>query len=184
MKFVVYRDMQSIPAPIADGLWEILEQSFPLEERRCRAEMQALLESAELELLTAQEDGLLHGFLMLWNLADFVFIENFAVAETMRGRGLGAQMLTYITEHWDKPQILEVEPPEAEICRRRIAFYQRNGFLLNHDPYWMPCLHGDGPAVPLLLMSKPKALTGEQVERVKAALYRVVYAGKPVPEVL
>ena len=67
MKFVVYRDMQSIPAPIADGLWEILEQSFPLEERRCRAEMQALLESAELELLTAQEDGLLHGFLMLWN---------------------------------------------------------------------------------------------------------------------
>lgn len=184
MKFVVYRDMRSIPGPIAEGLWEILEQSFPLEERRCRAEMQALLDSAELELVTAQEDDRLQGFLMLWNLEEFIFIENFAVAESTRGRGLGSQMLSYVTEHWDKPQILEVEPPDTEICRRRIAFYQRNKFFLNQFPYRMPCLHGNGPAVPLLLMSKPEALTGEQAEQVKADLYRVVYAGKPVPEAL
>lgn len=184
MKFVVYRDMQSIPRLIADGLWEILEQSFPLEERRCRAEMQALLETSELELLTAQEDDRLQGFLMLWNLPEFIFIENFAVAEAMRGRGLGAQMLAYVTEHWDKPQILEVEPPDTEICRRRIGFYQRNGFFLNQYPYRMPCLHGNGPAVPLLLMSKPEALTRQQAEQVKTDLYRVVYAGKPVPEAL
>lgn len=184
MEFVVYQDMRSIPEQVSNGLWEILERSFPMEERRSRQEVQGLLNGAEMKLLTAQETGELQGFLMLWELAQFVFIENFAVAQSMRGRGLGAHMLAYITEHWDKPQILEVELPETEICRRRIAFYERNGFFLNQYPYRMPCLHGNGPAVPLLLMSKPEALTGEQAEHVKADLYRVVYAGKPVPEAL
>lgn len=80
--------------------------------------------------------------------------------------------------------LLEVEPPEGEMQRRRIGFYERNGFCLNHYPYQMPCLHGDGPSLPLLLMSRPAPLTDREARQAAERLYQEVYAGKRRPELL
>ena len=46
----------------------------------------------------------------------------------------------------------------------------------------MPCLHGDGPALPLLLMSRPAPLTDQEARQAAERLYREVYAGKRRPE--
>ena len=91
-------------------------------------------------------------------------------------------MLEYVWEHWKKPMLLEVEPPEGDMQRRRIGFYERNGFCLHAYPYQMPCLHGDGPALPLLLMSRPAPLTDQEARQAAERLYREVYAGKRRPE--
>ena len=182
MEYRVYRRWQDLPEAVEADVMRLLEEAFPEEERREAAEMRRLLGSSRLELLTVQEGGSAQGFLMLWNLQDMVFLENFAVAPPLRGKGMGAEILEYVWEHWGKPMLLEVEPPEGELQRRRIGFYERNGFYLNRYPYRMPCLRGNGPSLPLLLMSRPAPLTAGHARQAARRLYREVYAGKPAPE--
>ena len=146
------------------------------------AEMRQLLGTSSMELLTLEEGAQVQGLLMLWNLEGMVFLENFAVSPSLRGQGMGAKMLEYVWDRWNKPMLLEVEPPEGQMQRRRIGFYERNGFYLNHYPYQMPCLHGDGPSLPLLLMSRPDPLTDQEARQVAERLYQEVYAGKRRPE--
>lgn len=182
MEFRVYRRWQELPPFVKAGVEELLEEAFPVEERRDMAEMWQLLGTSSMELLTLEEGTQVQGLLMLWHLEGLVFLENFAVSPSLRGQGMGAKMLEYVWDRWNKPMLLEVEPPEGQMQRRRIGFYERNGFYLNHYPYQMPCLHGDGPSLPLLLMSRPAPLTDQEARQVAERLYQEVYAGKQRPE--
>lgn len=181
-KFEIYRRWRDLPEPIAVGVETLLQEAFPPEERRELEELHRLLDRTPLELLTAEESGQTCGFIMVWNLEEMVFLENFAVDPELRGKGLGSRMLDFVAEHWSKPVLLEVELPEGETERRRIGFYERNGFCLSQYPYRMPCLHGDGPPVPLLLMSRPVPLTDNQARAAAECLYDYVYAGKRRPD--
>lgn len=88
------------------------------------------------QLLTASREAQVLAILLVWNLPDVVFLENFAVRSDCRGQGIGADLLRQVAEIWEKPQVLEVEIPQTERQRRRIAFYQRCGFFLNQTyPY-------------------------------------------------
>lgn len=182
MEFPVYLSWGQLPPEKGQAVDRLLQSAFPPEERRALPEFHRLLGSSPLELLTAEDAGQVQGFMMVWNLPDMVFLENFAVDPLRRGRGLGASMLEEVGQRWKKPMLLEVEPPEGEIQRRRIGFYQRNGFVLNDFPYQMPCLHGDGPALPLLLMSRPKGLTSQEARAAAERLYDTVYCGKRRPQ--
>ena len=78
--------------------------------------------------------------------------------------------------------LLEVEPPEGELQRRRIGFYERKRLL--SQPVSLPdaLSAGERPSLPLLLMSRPAPLTDGQARQAAQRLYREVYAGKPAPE--
>lgn len=58
--------------------------------------------------------------------------------------------------------ILEIDPPETDIARRRRHFYERAGFVANPQPYVHPS-YGD-PQAPhrLVLMSFPAPLTNDE----------------------
>ena len=131
MEFRVYRQWQELSPAVGAGVEALLEEAFPAEERRDMEEVRQLLGKTSLELLTLEEEDRVQGLLMLWNLEGLMFLENFAVDAGLRGRGIGARMLEYVWEHWKKPMLLEVEPPEGDMQRRRIGFYERNGFCLN-----------------------------------------------------
>ena len=96
------------------------------------AEMRQLLGTSSMELLTLEEGAQVQGLLMLWNLEGMVFLENFAVSPSLRGQGMGAKMLEYVWDRWNKPMLLEVEPPEGQMQRRRIGFYEHNGFKMDY----------------------------------------------------
>jgi hypothetical protein len=72
--------------------------------------------------------------------------------------------------------VLEVEPPEDEIKKRRIAFYERCGFHLSKEEYYQPPYQEGGEPVRLMLMSYPEPITRH--DEVSAALYRDVYGIK------
>ena len=99
-------------------------------------------------------------------LDDFCFVEHLAVSSGIRGGGLGGRFLDdFLQEH---PRvILEVEPPESDIARRRIGFYERHGFFLNRYPYEQPPLRKECGYFPLLLMSSAAPLSEEAFLKVK-----------------
>ena len=125
-----------------------------------------------------QENGEVVAFAAVYRFEAFVFIEHLAVAPTHRNRGLGALMLQELRALFQSRICLEVEPPEDELTRRRIGFYQRNGFFLTSHPYVQPSISKGRAPVPLQIMSTKGVLSEAEFEAVRKTLYEKVYGVK------
>ena len=158
--------MQRLFADRFDEMFEILEQSFPADERRPREQQLKLFEGEEEKIM---------GFMALWEFEDFVYIEHFALRADCRGRGTGSKMLGQVMSAFDKPVCLEVEPPETEKSCRRIAFYERNGMYLNQYDYIQPPLAEGQNSLPLKIMTSIGKITPGQFDSIKNTLYKYVY---------
>ena len=71
-----------------EEVYRIMEQSFPADERRKKEGQQKLLDEEKYELLGVRNEGGLLAFLAVWEFAEFVFIEHFAVSEKARNSGI------------------------------------------------------------------------------------------------
>lgn len=158
-----------------EEFYALLEKSFPQDERRDKVRQRALFAREEYKLLCCLEDGILKGFLAVWDFDAFCFLEHFAVDPHMRGRGLGVKLLAELSSTTDKPIVLEVELPETEQAIRRIGFYRRNGFYSNEYPYVQPAYSKDKKALPMIIMSRGRTLEKEEFERIRKKLYSAVY---------
>ncbi|GHA64838.1 GNAT family N-acetyltransferase [Pontibacter akesuensis] len=142
--------------------WALYEQAFPLEERRplpWQAEVMAHVDY-HFELILQNEE--LVGILLWWGFEDVRFLEHFATAPALRGKGYGSRMLLDFLNRDARPVLLEVEPPESEVNRRRITFYEQTGFCLNQHFYQQPPYHQGQQPLTLLLMSYPNPITAEE----------------------
>ena len=155
-----------------DTVYSIMEQSFPMEEYRFYEGQKALLEKPAYRIYAAKEEGKILGFAAVWQLENVLFLEHLAVDPQHRNRGIGAKLLGFLAE---KRCCLEVELPETDLARRRIGFYQRNGFFLNYYPYMQPSLGEGRSPVPLQIMTSGSTITPEEFARLKELLYTHVY---------
>ena len=101
--------------------------AFPREERRDADEQARVMkkENYHFELIMQGED--FYGIMLYWETKDFIFLEHFATLPILRGRGIGSEALSLLKSK-GKTVILEIEPQVDELTRRRLGFYQRNGF--------------------------------------------------------
>ena len=99
------------------------------------------------------------GFLAVWEFESFTYIEHFAVDPVLRNSGTGSAMLQELVRKYQKQICLEVELPEDELTRRRIGFYERNGFVFNEYPYIQPPISKGKSPVPLRIMTYGSAIT-------------------------
>lgn len=161
---------------VFEQMYRIMEESFPLIEYRTYEGQQALLANGNYRLLTKENElGEVIAFLAGWEFDEFCFVEHIAVKPSIRGGGLGKQLMLDFIEQMNKPVVLEVEPPEEEMSQRRIGFYERLGFHLNSYPYVQPPLRAGQPDFPLMVMSYPNLLTKEQFQSCRDTLYAEVY---------
>lgn len=158
-----------------EAVYAIMESSFPESEIRTKEGQRQLLDLEAYRLFGFREDGDIKGFIAEWAGPGHHFIEHFAVSKHSRGGGMGTKLLQYYHQQSDKPVILEVEPPEDEIRKRRIAFYERNGYHLSRFGYTQPVINEGHEGVPLRLMSRPEALTEERFLSFKDWIFRTVY---------
>ncbi len=157
-----------------DEMYSIMEKSFPLEEYRPYNEQKELFEN-EYYKVYVEKDTFVKGFIAVWDFAEFLYIEHFAVNPEYRNQGIGAKILKEITSLYRKTVCLEVEPPKNEMTKRRVSFYERNGFFLNGYPYVQPPISKGKSPVPLMIMSSGKKLAQAEFESVKTILYKKVY---------
>ena len=167
-----------------------LRRDFPLAERRPLLSMLRLRKKGLYQVFGLVENGKLVGYgATAGQENEPLLLDYLAVCQGERGKGVGSRMLSLLCGQMKNMLLAEVESPlitddpnEPQMRWRRIRFYERNGFYLNRYPYRMPCLRGNGPSLPLLLMSRPAPLTDGQARQAARRLYREVYAGKPAPE--
>lgn len=160
-----------------DDAFSLLKTSFPSDEMRDYEGQKNLLSDPDYNLfgLREQGDNRLIGLISVWLLDDFGYIEHLATAPEYRCKGLGKTLLNTTINALGVPVCLEVEKPETDLTRRRIAFYERNGFTLNAYDYVQPAYSPSKKPVPLLLMTTGGGVTQSAFEKIKKSLYTRVY---------
>ncbi len=156
-------------------IFPLLEAAFPITELREKEEQRRLLKKPCYSLLGIREKDVFAAVLAAWDLGGFLYIEHFAVKETLRNTGLGGRLLDAFLEEKKSPLVLEVELPENPLTQRRIAFYERHGLVYNDYPYMQPPLRRGQGLLPLRLMTMPERIDRETYERYKGRIYQTVY---------
>lgn len=158
-----------------DDLKQIYIDSFPADERRDWQELKELICHPNFRLNQVRDDQELIGLISIWNLLNFDFIEHFAISDSMRGKGIGTQVLKQVIEEKSTKIIVEVEEPTNESARRRIAFYEHFGFFVCDGIYYQPPYSPDKNKIKMLLMSFPDKVTAVEFVEIKNQLYLEVY---------
>lgn len=123
----------------------LYEASFPLNERR---PFSALFTDfhGEGKIMAAMTGGQISGMVVLLSHKEITHILYIAVEENLRSFGYGSRMLELIREQYPGQKIVadlerpkESAPNESQ-RERRIAFYQKNGYILTEINY---CWEGE-----------------------------------------
>lgn len=170
-----------IPITTANqALYEYMERlltaSFPENEYRTLSQLRKLTDADNAFVnQIVQDDNQLIGLLTAWDFGDFIYLEHFATDPTQRNKGYGKRILETWCSQTSKPLVLEVEEPIEEMAKRRIGFYQRNGFTLWEKPYQQPPYKSGDSYLPMRLMVRGNLNCEQDYERIKNKIYQEVY---------
>lgn len=171
--------LQRVYSEDFDEIYKIMEDSFPIDERRTYSEQKSLFAKDIYRMYCVRDDnGKIKAFISTYDFDEFVFVEHFAVGNAYRNQGLGARILSELAQLVSKRICLEVELPTSELPKRRIGFYSRCGFYLNHYDYIQPPISKGRKSIPLLIMTTLSQLSPNEFEHIKDTLYRCVYGIK------
>lgn len=147
--------------------------SFPQHERRDIEKQRYLTDNKPIfsNNIIQDEEGEGMGFVSLWTFPEFIYIEHFAIATHLQGKGIGRMVLEAIKAR-QLPIVLEVECPENEMAEKRIKFYENSGFSVWTTDYQQPPYRKGDAFYPMYLM-----LYGNlsDMKQVKKTLYKEVY---------
>ncbi len=160
-----------------DKVYDIMQDSFPPNERRSYGNQRALLlkDKYKIYALYDENSDSVKAFIAVYEFKDFLFAEHFAVSSAYRNQGLGTEILKELIDSTNKQICLEVEKPNTELARRRIEFYKRNGLFLNEYPYIQPAIEEGKAPMPLFIMSTKAPLMPKEYEAMKFKVYKEVY---------
>lgn len=175
-KTTVYSCENPMPRDKFKALFNIIEYSFPKDERRSFNDHFGEFNDPHFRSFVQEGNENIEGFMNYWQFDGFVYLEHFAISKELRGQGLGSKLMEKLRQSIDSPIILEVEPSETSVtAARRIDFYKRLGFYLNEYEYYQPPYHKGENPLRLMIMSSPSPLTEAQFTEIRHILYRDAY---------
>lgn len=130
--------METVPvretSPLCDAVRALYESAFPENERQDFGTVLRDAAANDLDLLAFTREGMLCGMAVLLRSGDISHIIYLAVAEKMRGQGIGSGILALLREREAGQRIiadLERDVPGAPNSaqrRMRRRFYERAGY--------------------------------------------------------
>lgn len=168
---------------LSDPLLSLVEKtyldSFPVEERRDFVLVKELLKhNSSFKMYAILQDQLYVGFITSWTFEGFIYVEHFAIDESVRNGGLGSAAMKSFLALCNSPVVLEVELPEDYMSRRRVGFYERLGFKFDTHPYLQPPYRPEDSAFELRLMTYGELDMATSFESVKRIIHSNVYGVK------
>lgn len=146
--------------------------TFPVDEQRDKEQFAGLFSTPQTKIMSVVHESETIGYLILWELSSFVFVEHFEVFEAFRSKKLGSHIIGHLLESYPRI-ILEIEPSDLnEDAQRRYSFYQRNSFDVIDKSHVQPS-YGEGKqALSLWLLAN---YSPENVEELKNEICEIVY---------
>ncbi|WNI35842.1 GNAT family N-acetyltransferase [Chryseobacterium sp. SG20098] len=159
--------------PRVQEIYTSYSTTFPVDEQRDKDQFDSLFSNPYVEFMSVIHESEAIGYLILWKLSSFVFVEHFEVFEAFRSKKLGSHIMNHLSDNYLQI-ILEIEPAElSEDASRRYSFYQRNNFSLIDTNHVQPS-YGEGKkSLNLWLLAN---YTPENVEEAKKEIHKIIYA--------
>ncbi len=146
--------------------------AFTEDERRDRDKLSLLFSNPKVKIISVLHETKNVGYLIIWELSTYNFVEHFEVFEEFRNQKLGSYITQYLFENHPRI-ILEIEPEHlGEDAKRRYSFYQKNGFSLIDEMYVQPSYGKGKKPLDLWLLAN---YIPENLQEVKDEIYDVVY---------
>jgi len=159
---------------------KLLTIAFPKYEYRELAELRILTEhNHKFHNNLIYENGKFIGLITYWDFESFFYIEHFAIIPEMRNHGYGKMVMEKVKNVLRRPIVLEVEYPLENMSRRRIGFYERQGFKLLSSEYMQPPYRPGEDFLKLKIMTYGNIDENEDFENVKRTIYKEVYKYEP-----
>lgn len=158
-----------------EQVWRLYTDSFPEWERRRISSHSRASEDDAFNTYIALDNGNLMGLVFYWKSDGMIYIEHLAVNPIMRGKSIGSTIVKgLIDEYPDFTILLEIDPPVDEISKRRLAFYERLGFVMNDYEYVHPSYSKNGKPHPLKVLSLPAPISPDELENFKRYMAETV----------
>ena len=132
--------------------------SFPYHERRENFSQKEILQDKEYNFGLIYDEDIFVGLILYWESEQFIYIEHFCICPELRNKQYGQKTLTLLKKK-NKTLILEIDPPQDDISKRRKCFYERCGFVANSFSHTHPPYHKESEGHNLLIMTCPKQIT-------------------------
>jgi RimJ/RimL family protein N-acetyltransferase len=176
MPAVGYRKLTNSSDALLAEVEKTYLASFPETERRSISLFRELLDKEpRFRAYALLRNDKYIGFITEWVFEAFVYVEHFAIDETVRNGGSGAMAMKQFTEQAVQPVVLEVELPVDELSTRRIAFYERLGFIPDNHAYQQPPYNKGESWLPMQLMTYGRIDLEKSFDSVRSCLYKNVY---------
>lgn len=173
---VHFKRFKTVDTTQFERIYDLYEFSFPNHERRNRTAFEHLVLHEENFVCNAiYYDSMFVGFITLWHLKGFTFVEHFAIKSEFRDQKLGVSTMKYLMQMTEEPLVLEVEMPKSNDASRRIHFYERLGFYVLSDFYMQPPYHVNDFPTPMLIMSNNYQYCKKHFHAIKDNIYKNVY---------
>ena len=154
----------------------LMQTAFPLQERRnVDLQREYTDNKPHFHTLVILVENKPIGLITYWKLDSFNYIEHFAIKENLRNKGYGQEALKQLKEEIEGMIVLEVEEPIDELTKRRIEFYQRQGFTIQDMPYQQPPYRKGDDWFPMKLMTLRDKNFSSEFERIKESIYKEAY---------
>jgi len=155
--------------------WELYNEAFPKNERRELYLQIEILNNPKYHFEIILEEAVFVGFILWWQFEGIRFIEHLAIHHNLRNKAYGTKIVEQFTAQNEDLILLEVEIPDNEIKKRRIAFYERLGFKLNQYYYQQLPMQTKGEFVDMLIMSYPARINSSQLSYFKENFRKECY---------
>ncbi|WP_028612839.1 GNAT family N-acetyltransferase [Paenibacillus harenae] len=153
-----------------------LNDYFPEHEMKNPQQLKELIEEHDYYHKEETDD-----YVMLYaDFPDFIFIDYLLVTSNTRGKGFGTKILDKLKEQ-GKMILLEAEPalPKDSDSKRRLQFYERNGFkkadLIRYtrrdeqdEPYSMHILYWSPAGMPQAIVKEMMELACDEIHNFRA----------------
>lgn len=139
---------------------KLYNEVFPKDQRRIYENEKHLdnfikMKGGKFNAFSAVDGDLYLGFLSYWTFEGYTYIEHFAVSPEHRGKNLGRLMLNHLFKEVSPNVLVETEPADSSPeAKRRIDFYEKNGFRIRKEINYTQPSYGKGQeVVPMELMT-------------------------------
>ncbi|MGV8915210.1 MAG: N-acetyltransferase [Kaistella sp.] len=147
-------------------------ETFPEDERRGEKQFRSLFTNPKVKVWSVLKDLQNIGYLISWELTNFIFIEHFEIFSEFRSLKYGSVIIQDLFKNYSHI-VLESEPETLDdIAKRRIGFYERNGFQIIDKNYEQPAYEPGKNKLDLWLLANWQP---ENLQHVKEEIYDVVY---------
>ena len=142
----------------------LYSSSFPIFEQRTEEQQKIAFLHPQYHLIAYAEENKFIGFISYWEFPAYIYIEHFAVNESLRGNGIGSNLLNkFIGEH-SKIIILEIDPITDMISTARLRFYQKCGFFTNDYHHIHPAYRKEFEGHSLIVLSTKRKITKNEYD--------------------